>query len=227
MCFFVACLGVITQPFCGSLCVPVLWPGFKIPRLDPSKTDFEMFMSYRSLIGLTNIMLMVIFTILSAVMSSKFIIEEYAGKRAILLFSYPVSRQKVLSAKMCMVFLYTVIAMCLCGTVIFGIFFGIESLFHICSDTLTLPAILYCSFSLISYSLLAGVWGIAALWIDFGRQSVTVTIIAAVIIAIVMCQIMAMTLNDLVGAALFLVIGSAAAVTAWADLKRNIADMEV
>lgn len=65
------------------------------------------------------------------------------------------------------------------------------------------------------------------MWIGFGRQSVTVTIVAAVIIAIVMCQIMAMTLNYLVGAVLFLVIGSAAAVIAWADLKRNIANMEV
>ena len=37
---------------------------------------------------------------------------------------------------------------CLCGAVIFGIFLGTESLFHICSDTLTLPAILYCTFSL-------------------------------------------------------------------------------
>ncbi len=158
---------------------------------------------------------------------SYFIIEEYAGKRAILLFSYPVPRQKVLSAKMCMVFLYTVIAMCRCGTIIFGIFLGTESLFHICSDTLTLPTILYCSFSLISYSLLAGVWGIVALWIGFGKQSVTVTIVAAVIISIVMCQIMAMTLNYLVGSVLFLVIGSVAAVIAWADLKRNIANMEV
>lgn len=82
--------------------------------------------------------------------------------------------------------------------------FGTESLFHICSDTLTLPTILYCSLSLISYSLLAGVWGIIALWIGFSKQSVAVTIVATVIISIVMCQIMAMTLNDLVGAACFL-----------------------
>lgn len=172
-------------------------------------------------------MLMVIFTILSAIMSSKFIIEEYAGKRAILLFSYPVSRQKVLSAKICMVFLYTVIAMCLCGTVIFSVFLGTESLFPVCSDTLTLPTFFYCSLSLISYSFLAGVWGIVALWIGFGKQSVTVTIVAAVIIAIVMCHIMAMTLNDLVGGVLFLVIGSVAAAITWADLKRNIANREV
>lgn len=86
---------------------------------------------------------------------------------------------------------------------------------------------IYSIFSLIPYSFLAGVWGIVALWIGFGRQSVTVTIVAAVIIAIVLCQIMAMTLNDLAGTVLFLVIGSVAAGIAWSDLKRNIADMEV
>ncbi len=86
---------------------------------------------------------------------------------------------------------------------------------------------IYSIFSLISYSFLAGVWGIVALWIGFGRQSVTVTIVAAVIIAIVLCQIMAMTLNDLAGTVLFLVIGSVAAGIAWSDLKRNIADMEL
>ena len=35
------------------------------------------------------------------------------------------------------------------------------------------------------------------------------------------------TIYNLVGAALFLVIGSVAAIIAWANLKRNIANMEV
>lgn len=147
-------------------------------------------------------------------MSAKFIIEEYAGKRAILLFSYPILRQKVLGAKMCMVFLYTMIAMCLCGIVIFGIFFGTESVFRICSDTLNLTTILYCGFSLVCYSLLAGVWGIVALWIGFGKQSITVTIVAAVIISVVMCQIMVIILHNLFGAVLFLTVGFTGAVIA-------------
>ena len=60
----------------GALMLGMLYLLAAIPKLDPSETDLEMFLSYRSLIGLTNIMLMVIFTILSAVMSAKFIVEE-------------------------------------------------------------------------------------------------------------------------------------------------------
>ncbi len=198
-----------------------------IPKLDPTETDLEMFMSYRSLIGLTNILLMVVFTILSAVMSAKFIVEEYTGKRAILLFSYPILRQKILSAKICMVFLYTVIAMSLCGIAIFGIFFGTENVFQICSDSLNLSTLIYCVCSLVCYSLLAGVWGVIALWIGFIKQSITVTIVSSVIISIVMCQIMDMTMNYLMGAIVFLAIGFIGAVVAWTNLKSKIASTEV
>ena len=44
----------------GALMLGLLYLLAAIPKLDPSETDLEMFMSYRSLIGLTNIMLMVI-----------------------------------------------------------------------------------------------------------------------------------------------------------------------
>lgn len=62
---------------------------------------------------------------------------------------------------------------------------------------------------------------------EFGKQSVTVTIVAAVIISVVICQIMAMTLNYFVGAVIFLAVGSIGAVIAWNNLKTNIANMEV
>ena len=69
--------------------------------------------------------------------------------------------------------------------------------------------------------------GIIALWIGFGKQSVTVTIVAAAILSAVMCQVMAMTLNYLVGAVIFLAVGSIGAVIAWNNLKTHIANMEV
>ena len=75
-----------------------------IPKLDGTETGLDMFMTYRSLIGITNIIGMVIFAVLSAVMSARFIVEEYAGKRAVLLFSYPVARRSIISSKIGMVF---------------------------------------------------------------------------------------------------------------------------
>lgn len=198
-----------------------------IPKLDPSEANSELFTSYYNLAGIANLLLMVDFTILSAVMSAKFIIEDYTGKRKALLFSYPVPRQKVLGAKMCLIFLYTAGAMFLCGTAVFGIFFLTESVAGICPDRLSLQTIIYCFFSLALYSLLAGVWGVIALWIGFGRQSVTAAIVAAVILSLVMCQFMSAVMNSLTGLLVLLLSGIIGAVTAWMNLKNKIVNMEV
>lgn len=198
-----------------------------IPKLDEAETGLDMFMSYRSLVGLTNIIGMVIFAILSAVMSAKFIVEEYAGKRAVLLFSYPVARRNIFFSKVKMIFLYTVATMFLCGTVIFGIFFTTEAMFPLCADEMNVKIIVYSFLSLLCYSLLAGVLGIIALWFGFGKNSVAVNIIAAVIISTIMCQIMAMTMASLVGTIAFLVVGGIIAIIAVKNLVDKVEKMEV
>lgn len=198
-----------------------------IPRMDPADTDLQMFQSYYGLIGLENLLLITIFIIFSAAISGKLIVEEYSGKRAILLFSYPVARQKILGAKMFMVYGYTVVAMFLTGVVVYGIFFLTEAIFPLCVDQMTIGTVIYGAVSLACYSLIAGVWGIISLWIGFRRQSVTVTMVAAVIISVIMCQVMSMTMSYMLGAILFLVIGVVAALVVWGKLKDRVENMEV
>ena len=198
-----------------------------IPKLDGTETGLDMFMTYRSLIGITNIIGMVIFAVLSAVMSARFIVEEYAGKRAVLLFSYPVARRSIISSKIGMVFFYTAAAMFLCGVIVYGIFFATESMLPLCAEPLSAETIVYSLFSLICYSLLAGIMGIIALWFGFGRHSVTVTIVAAVIIAVISCQIMAMTMTSLAASLLFLAAGGIIAVIVIKNLIDQVEKMEV
>lgn len=94
-----------------------------IPQIDAADSDTEMFMSYDFIIGLGNIISMAIFSIMSSVMASKFIVDEYTGKKAILLFSYPVDRKKILDAKIIMVFSYTAISMLVCNGIAITVFF--------------------------------------------------------------------------------------------------------
>lgn len=196
-----------------------------IPKLDPTEKDLNLFMTYPNLFNMINILYMVIFTIFSSVMFSRFVVEEYAGKRAILLFSYPIDRRKILEAKIFMVFFYNVTAMILCGTAVMVIFIITESQFTLCADQMSFKMVLDSFLSLIFYSLLAGVWGIVALFFGFGKQSVSVTIIASVIIATVMCQMMALTMNIL-GAIVFLAIGAIAAAITLSTLKKRVMIME-
>ena len=52
-----------------------------IPYMDPTEPDAELFSQYPFLMGITCLVCMAIFSILSAVMASRFAVEEYSGKR--------------------------------------------------------------------------------------------------------------------------------------------------
>lgn len=73
------------------------------PHID-SDPDLQIFIGYRNLTLLFSAVNMAIFATLSATMYSRFVVEEYKGKRAILLLSYPVERDKIMLAKLAVVF---------------------------------------------------------------------------------------------------------------------------
>ena len=93
-----------------------------IPRISGNSADSELFMSYHFIVGLSCVVCMGIFSITAGVMSSKFVVEEYTGKRAALLLSYPVRREKILNAKIFLTFFYTTVSMLLCEGMTLGIF---------------------------------------------------------------------------------------------------------
>lgn len=198
-----------------------------IPYMDPTEPDAELFSQYPFLMGITCLVCMAIFSILSAVMASRFVVEEYSRKRAILLLSYPISRKKVLCAKLVLVFAYTVGAMLLCGAVIQAVFFLTESLFPLCFDQLTINMFLQSLGFLLSCSILAGLLGVVSLWFGFRKKSVSMTIVASVVLAALVCQVIAAALAFLpmMGAALG-VTGILAAL-AIKNLLRQINNMEV
>lgn len=198
-----------------------------IPYMDPTEPDAELFSQYPFLMGITCLVCMAIFSILSAVMASRFVVEEYGGKRAILLLSYPISRKKVLRTKLMLVFLYTVGAMLLCGAVIQTVFFLTELLFPICSDHLTIKVILQSLGFLLCCSVLAGLMGVIALWFGFRKKSVPVTIVASVILATLVCQVISAAIQYI--PILWIVIGIAAicSMIAVLDLFRQVERMEV
>lgn len=199
-----------------------------IPYMDPTEPDAELFSKYPFLMGITSLVCMAIFAILSAVMASRFVVEEYSGKRAILLLSYPISRKKVLRAKLMLVFLYTVGAMLLCGAVIQAVFILTEVLFSICSDHLTIEVILQSLGFLICCSVLAGLLGMLSLWFGFRKKSVSVTIVASVIQVTLICQMISAAIKYF--PFLWIVMGGIAAifsVIAVQGLFRQVEGMEV
>lgn len=217
----------IAALICGVTMLGFQYLMAAVPYIDPADSDTQLFSQYPFLLGITCLVCMALFSILSAVMASRFVVEEYSGKRAILLLSYPISRKRVLRAKLLLVFGYAVGAMFLCGAVIQAVFFLTELLFPICSDHLTVEVILQSLGFLLCCSILAGLLGVVSLWFGFRKKSISVTIVASVILAALVCQIItaALTFLPVIGAVLG-VTGILAAL-AIKNLMKQVHNMEV
>ena len=217
----------IATLICGVTMLGFQYLMAAIPYMDPTEPDAELFSQYPFLMGITCLVCMAIFSILSAVMASRFVVEEYSGKRAILLLSYPISREKVLCSKLVLVFAYTVGAMLLCGAVIQAMFFLTESLFPLCSDQLTIKVVLQSLGFLFCCSVLAGLMGMIALWFGFRKKSVPVTIVASVVLATIVCQIISAALTFLPIMGIVFGVTGIFAILAMQNLLRQVKNMEV
>ncbi len=198
-----------------------------IPQIDTADTDTEMFMSYGFIIGLGNIISMAIFSIMSSVMASKFIVDEYTGKKAILLFSYPVDRKKILDAKIIMVFSYTAISMLVCNGIAITVFLSTESLFPLCQDSIDITLLWDCIFSVLCYSLMSALMSLVATWFGFMKKSIIVTITSACVIVSILCQIIGMTLFIRPVIIAILAVTLMIAIAVWINLHNQVEKMEV
>ena len=198
-----------------------------IPYLEPLDDDAVLFSTYNFVIGLSIDVMMGIFTIMSAVMLAKIIVEEYE-KKVIIFFSYPIARKKFLIAKIISCLLYTCFLMLISGTIVLSIFIGTETMFPLClSDVITIQLILRCFFHLICYTMITVFCSIISLWIGFYRKSGIVTIVAACIIVVFICQITTTTFySDLLLFVLLLIL-TILSLVAIKSLEDKVEKMEV
>lgn len=159
------------------------------PLLEPDDEDMAIFSGYRNLIPLFGVLNMAVFCVLSAVMYTRFIIEDYTGKRVILLFSYPVSRHRLMLSKLCIVGLFTVSMMLISNIAVYLIFGISEQFMQLVNERFTFSIFLHAVETTFIMSLVAAGIGIAALGVGFIRRSMPTTIISAVLIASLMCNL--------------------------------------
>lgn len=198
-----------------------------IPKIDPYDSDTELFNSYSFIIGLTMVVMMGIFIIMSATVASKVIVDEYRNKKAMLLFLYPISRKKIMGAKMIVVFIFTFLLMMFSGICTFTIFIITESIYPICIDAITIELVTRSIIDLISYAIIASCCGIISGWIGFRKKSPIGTVIAACIIMIIVCQMSAMTFFSKDTMILLLVTLGAISISAAVSLKNQAEQMEL
>ena len=175
LCIFVTCLGF---SFLFGFIPLIESVDGVIPK------DMEKFQRWGGFISLVSILYAMSFGILSAVMHTKFTVEEYTGKSAVLLFSYPQSRSKILFAKCSLVFCFTAVSMFVCNVISVLIFSFFSNIFTILSEQFNSSFFL----TLLSISgvcsLLAASIGLIAMRVGFWKKSLIATVVTAVILIV-------------------------------------------
>ncbi len=151
-----------------------------VPILEPNDPASQEFSDPNMIITMVSIMSMSAFAILSSVMHSKFAIEEYTGRKNVLLFTYPQKRSSILFAKFALIFGF-----------VFVMMFTVNMLACICVGLLASAVQLisqpfYNIAIMLKYSLIfafvANFIGIISLRIGFYKKSIIVPIVVSTIL---------------------------------------------
>lgn len=200
------------------------------PHIDPDP-DLQIFSGYNTIVSLFSMLSMAVFATLSAIMYTRFVIDEYKEKRAILLFSYPMKREKILLAKLTVVFLFTMAAMVLSNVLAFGVFSISEYFLPLVDEMLSFHTMLRAFKVTIIMAITAAEIGIIATGIGFIKKSVPTTIVSAVLLSSLFCNIMFNTTSDISKSDMASIIFMGIAVIAGAIVKitlmKKVDHMEV
>lgn len=128
------------------------------------------------------------FTIFAAVLIGRFIIGEFNKKTIMVLFMYPISRKKLLTAKLSVIVIFTFLSILLTNLIIGSILVIINSFYPLITEQLTnVKVINFFMRSVLSALAFSGV-SLIPLYFGMRKKSVSATIISSVLIASLLCS---------------------------------------
>lgn len=147
---------------------------------------FDVYKRFELIANLIGGMVRTTFTIFAAVLLVKLIIDEYKNKSMDVLFTYPIQRKKIISAKLIIVFTFTFTVTWTSTLFLEGLLLLIDSHFNILSEGVELRELSKHVWNVSMNSLLTA--GISFIPLLFGmpRKSATATIVTSIIIAIIL-----------------------------------------
>lgn len=196
-------------------------------QLEDSGPREIVFRSYENIFRLIGVISLSIFSTMSGIMYSRLMIGEYTGKRAALLFSYPVSRSKILMAKLLVVFVFTSVSMLICTAVPYIIFSITESVSPIVVQDVMTTGLVADALKTLSIAVLAlGGIGVVSLRIGFTHKSVPTILISSLLLSAVYGNA-AINANGILSSMLISGIGLIVAVAVMVELSNKVNKMEV
>jgi len=148
-----------------------------------TKADNEIpFKSWDDAFLVTGVFVRITFSIFAAVLISKIIIGEYKSKTINVLFTYPVSRKKIMLAKLVLVTTFAFTSMIISNVFLSFSLFILNTFMNFIEDSLNMNILLYNLINSAVYSLIFAFISLIPVYVGIIRKSGSSTIVTAIII---------------------------------------------
>ncbi len=151
-----------------------------VPILEPNDPASQGFSDRNMVITMISIISMSAFAILSSVMYAKFIVEEYTGRKNVLLFTYPQKRSYILFAKFIFIFVFIFVMMFAVNMISCYVVGVIGSMVGLISQSFT-NTVLMIRLTII-FAFVANFIGLIALRVGFYKKSIILPIVISTIL---------------------------------------------
>ena len=149
--------------------------------IDRSEAE-GMITSYQDLFEGLYVFVKSAYIIFASVLISKLIIDEYKNNTITLLFMYPISRKKLMAAKIIIVFLFTFVTIIVSYIALGAILLGINSFVDLIPGELTLQLITSELIKTVVSAFYAAGIALIPLYIGMKKKSVPATIVSSVLV---------------------------------------------
>lgn len=170
----------------GAILANFVILGFMLLILFISKvegsTDFE---NYQEALSVIDSFVRATFIIFASTLIAKLIIGEFKSKTITTLFMYPISRKKLIAAKLAIIILFTFCSIIISNLFVTSVFCFISERYHLLPDTLTASMITQLIPSVFMNAIAASGMSLIPLYFGMRKCSISTTIITSLLIVMV------------------------------------------
>ncbi|MDM5248634.1 ABC transporter permease [Lysinibacillus sp. G4S2] len=143
--------------------------------------------TYQDVYVLIGVSVRATFIVFASVLIAKLVIEEYKNKTILILFSYPVSRKKLIASKLTLIAFITLITLMLSNIIVAGLFSIINSYFPIVPFTLTTNQFIGEVINMIPFAIASTGISLIPLYFGMRNHSVPATICSSLLVVAIAC----------------------------------------
>ena len=151
----------------------------------------ELFSTYSGIAAMGGAAGLMAFSALASAMGYRYVIKEYSGAGAILLFTYPIDRKTVVWAKIKLLLLFISITVLVCTFGGFIVFVLTGHMFSLVDDNLQLNDIAIAYRNTLVLACLTDGIALCSLCIGFIKKSNSMTVISAILLSMLLVNLAA------------------------------------